>query len=1005
VAQTHRLPTLLLCGALLMALNLQAGAQPRIALIGGAEDNAFLAAASELGIHLEASESPESAEFDALMVCAPDYPKVVPASDSTRSCLDSFLADGKAVYVEYTPLPGLLGPQAKSAGYERLLVAAEAPATDGLAPLSLLEEHGSRYLPMLVAETEGARALLSYARAAGLDVAVFGAPDNTVPALVEVPRGSGRILLSSTALSNCIRGRYRPSESWATLCRSILLSLLPVEEAQAVRESFIDLRAWTEPREWVATGEPLRVCVKVAPGTQLRVIGPDGEAAVEPGEDGIARSHPMTLPDGPHTLRVLAARGETRREVSVPVEVSPRRDRYIKTVARNLKWFEEAGMLVAPDGTKGVREGLRSQISPTGRPAVAGGLRVDCVSECGLLFYLYGQMADDPKWRERGRRMLQYTARAFQVAAKDSWYFGHWQSRGEFVDGDGTVYVFSDDSGAGTLFSLLGYAATGDTAMLQAGLRGVEFFCRTASDKTGLPGGMRHRNYQGSGPMGTPWPVLRKRNTGGPPHVVNLPLASLLVAYGLTGEERYLEIARRGIGTVMDAYPDWHLVTSRTCEHGRMLLPLALLQRVDPTPKHRQWVDTILDYLASKHAPCGALMEWDGCNPGSNAAFGTAENSVFQQNGDPISDQLYGTSFALLHLWLTHQVTGDERAGELFQDLADYLTRIQLRDPDPLHDGTWLRAFDYERWEYFGSSADVGWGPYCCETGWMCAPIGLGLLSSLEGAPASPLWLPSDPDLQLKRFADAARLDAEAVEAALSAPPPDAVEGLQALPSRGPYASLTWTAPSGRHRSTEPGFAPTDENRVGVATQGQWSDWGLEPETDYYYRVLATNGIGDASGPGREVTATTGPPSKARGCRYEKSLPPYAGYADAGDGESTDGEYAGLYGDGKSYGYRLSNLGDSISLDITVDLGNVHAIGRASHHNCGAPGYRPDEMSVSLSVDGEAWTSVGATTEVSGDLMAVEFEEVSARFVRFHFTKERTGSLDDWLFIDELEVF
>jgi len=75
-----------------MALNLQAGAQPRIALIGETDDNAFVAAASELRVRLVASEAPEPAQYDALMLCASDYPTVVPASDSTRSCIDSFLA-------------------------------------------------------------------------------------------------------------------------------------------------------------------------------------------------------------------------------------------------------------------------------------------------------------------------------------------------------------------------------------------------------------------------------------------------------------------------------------------------------------------------------------------------------------------------------------------------------------------------------------------------------------------------------------------------------------------------------------------------------------------------------------------------------------------------------------------------------------------------------------------------------------------------------------------------
>jgi hypothetical protein len=114
--------------------------------------------------------------------------------------------------------------------------------------------------------------------------------------------------------------------------------------------------------------------------------------------------------------------------------------------------------------------------------------------------------------------------------------------------------VFNDDSGAATLFSLLGHAATGDREQLQAG-------------------------------------------------------------------RRYLDLAERGLCTLTAMYPNWHLVTSRTCEHARMLLPLALLNKVAPSPEHRQWLETVVDFLISRQAPCGALAEWDGCNPASNAAF------------------------------------------------------------------------------------------------------------------------------------------------------------------------------------------------------------------------------------------------------------------------------------------------------------------------------------------------------------------------------------------------
>jgi hypothetical protein len=33
-------------------------------------------------------------------------------------------------------------------------------------------------------------------------------------------------------------------------------------------------------------------------------------------------------------------------------------------------------------------------------------------------------------------------------------------------------------------------------------------------------------------------------------------------------------------------------------------------------------------------------------------------------------------------------------------------------------DGAWYRAFEFNRWEYWASNADQGWGVWSTETGW-----------------------------------------------------------------------------------------------------------------------------------------------------------------------------------------------------------------------------------------------------------------------------------------------
>lgn len=63
-----------------------------------------------------------------------------------------------------------------------------------------------------------------------------------------------------------------------------------------------------------------------------------------------------------------------------------------------------------------------------------------------------------------------------------------------------------------------------------------------------------------------------------------------------------------------------------------------------------------------------------------------------------------------------------------------------------------MRAFDLQNWEYFGSNADSGWGPYTVETGWMCALIDIALCSYLLMDPLLPMEKDSRAIELLKRF-------------------------------------------------------------------------------------------------------------------------------------------------------------------------------------------------------------------------------------------------------------
>jgi hypothetical protein len=177
----------------------------------------------------------------------------------------------------------------------------------------------------------------------------------------------------------------------------------------------------------------------------------------------------------------------------------------------------------------------------------------------------------------------------------------------------------------------------------------------------------------------------------------------------------------------MEAYPDnWIWTNGIQQERAKMLLPLAWLVRVDDTPEHREWLRKMAGDLLAGQAECGAIREEIGEKgkggfppPESNEAYGTSETPLIQTNGNGVSDLLYTVDFAFLGLHEAAAATGDDYYRKAEDKLAEFLCRIQIRsEKHPELDGGWFRAFDFNRWEYWASNGDAGWGAWSIESGW-----------------------------------------------------------------------------------------------------------------------------------------------------------------------------------------------------------------------------------------------------------------------------------------------
>lgn len=763
---THALVILSLLGCVCSAAQ-----DAPVVVYGDVKPNAFVMTLEDLDLphqvlpltKLAAGPQPAG----AVIILAEAYPKLLPLDAAAWQTIQAYLDRGASVYVEYARIPDMAAGDIETPRFERLFVT-EAGTSLGLPSLTILEAHKSSRLPLH--PPAGADVLLAYGHVAGFDRAVFGPPKENVPALFRLSRGKAKLLVAVTALSNSARGRYTPSAAWQCLLRHLVLELLPAGPRAVAESRYVGLRAWTEPRQWVTPEQPVRLVVEATAGSDVSATDKAaGAIPLEADGAGRWRSRDLRFSAGPRAFTVEGRRAGRTQTAQVALSVMPRNECYRQTLRRNVDWFRNAGMLVAPDGSRGVREGLASHIVPNGTQSMAGCVRVDCVSESALAFYLYGLLAKEESWHGIGRNMMDAVTKRYQVTSTDNWYYGHWQSRNDY-DPAGTTYVFNDDSGAATTMCFLFYHFTGDSRYLVPALRGAEYFRRTASDATGQWAGVPYRNYKGSGPLGISWEKSRKQRAAlACPHIMGWAQAGLLYAYAVTGDRRYFDVARKSIRYTMEHYKGWHLVTSRSCEHVRMLFPLALLYRYEPTEEVKGWIGALTDFIRSKQDTCGAILEWDGLAPNSNEKFGTGETSIMQENGNPVSDQLYDTGFALMHLWVAYRITGDRDLLRMFESLGDYLSRIQIREESRLLDGTWMRSFDFRRWEYFGSSADIGWGPYCVETGWSCAPIDLGLLFYLRNDDPAPAR--AEPrDANVRDLCNRVTLEFDAVERDLSRP-------------------------------------------------------------------------------------------------------------------------------------------------------------------------------------------------------------------------------------------
>ncbi len=400
---------------------------------------------------------------------------------------------------------------------------------------------------------------------------------------------------------------------------------------------------------------------------------------------------------------------------------------------KNVEWFRSYMIgKISPETY--VFEGFESAIDYSGRQFVRTSFRGDCMGETAMVLGYGWKQTGNPELRKVCENIVDRVLApgVFYHNDPESSKYGlnNWFANGEIFYGDDNARMLLGVMSARDLL--------GDACWDERILRCILANLRT-SDKNGL----RHPSLRAESFIDKSWfDYYNEETEYVSPHYQAYLWAAFLWMYKLTGIKELLTKSEKAISIVMERFPDklrWQ--NSLTGEISRMLLPLSFLVRVHPTEQNRKWLRQAVDAMLEYQQPCGAIRDAFGDlslgkypPPKSNENYGTAEASLIQQNGDPATDLLYTTNWAFIGLWEASLVMEDAYVREAYEKLRNFLLRIQVRSKKhPELDGTWMRSFDYEKWEYWGSAADIGWSAWSIESGWVNTWISTTLMLEERG--------------------------------------------------------------------------------------------------------------------------------------------------------------------------------------------------------------------------------------------------------------------------------
>ena len=384
------------------------------------------------------------------------------------------------------------------------------------------------------------------------------------------------------------------------------------------------------------------------------------------------------------------------------------------SISRALDWFFNAQM-INDNGKGGILEGFSHHIiASNGIQRRRDYVRADCTGEVAGAFMFQGLLNCDEKACQIGEDAFDFIFDYMQIKegvhkGMIRWTETAWET------------CYGDDVARAILALLLRQHLDGTVPHFKEICEALDYLADSSS-----PEGMRVSRtdictYNKE--------KLALPGSAGQPcaHFNSYYHAVLLLAYRAGGDKRYLEVAERGLATLMGRYPETYRETSETEENCRLLFPLAVLYEITGKAEHYEWLCKVMSYLDEHRKECGAVPEWDTGYQASCSRNHTGECALLAYNGDPIVDLLYSNNWLPLGYAYAYLVTGEQRFYDAWCDICSFMLSCQIISDDKLLDGAWTRAFDIENWESHGVPHDIGWAPCCIETGWTIGEILMGM--------------------------------------------------------------------------------------------------------------------------------------------------------------------------------------------------------------------------------------------------------------------------------------